>query len=120
MWELLGVLFSAVLIIGLAYWFTRHFVGRTAGLGMAAVAKGPNPMVILAHMPLGKDQRLVLVQVGERYFLLGVATSEISCLAEFTREEAEAWRSDADHPEDGQPMSFGKALQKVLKQKGQR
>lgn len=109
-----------VLIIGLAYWFTRHVAGRgwLTGMGMPG---GKDGFQVLAQLTLGKEQKLLLVQAGERYFLLGATASTITLVAEFTQEEARSWRSKPDEGVPAaQPPSFREALQIVLKQKKRR
>lgn len=112
--SLLWVLACVVVIVGLAYWFTKFVVGR-GGLSTLGLGQGTESFRVLARLPLGRDQSLVLVQTGERYFLLGVTQSAISTLAELTPEEAEAWRRpQAEQPA---PPSFREALQMMLHQK---
>lgn len=82
--------------------------------------RGRENLQVLAQLALGKDQRLLLVKVGERYFLLGAASAGITSLAEFTAEEAAAWERTADRPDGSQTSSFREALQTVLKQRRQR
>ena len=107
----LWMLVCVVLIIGLAYWFTRYVAGRGA---LSAFAAGRR-MEILDRLPLGRDQALVLVQAGERYLLLGTAPSGVSLVAELTAEEAQALC--APPPGQAQPPSFGEALRSALKQR---
>lgn len=121
MWDnpwfsLLWVILSVVVIIALAYWFTKYVVGRGAfnGLGMSG---GGERFRVMARLNLGRDQMVLLVQAGERFFLLGVTAGAISNLAEYTREEAEAWTTA---PEQPAPPSFGEALRTVLQQKRRR
>lgn len=115
--SLLWVLVCVVVIIALAYWFTKYVVGRGAfnGLGMSG---GTERFKVLARLNLGRDQMLVLVQAGERYFLLGVTAGAISTLAEYTQEEAAAWRSAQE--QQPAPPSFGEALRTVLQEKRRR
>jgi flagellar protein FliO/FliZ len=87
--------------------------GRIPGTG-----NGGGPLSILAQLTLGKDQRLVLVQAGQRYLLLGVTSAQVTTLAEFTQQEAESWQAAC--PAESAPPSFGQALRIVLKQKGRR
>lgn len=117
--SLLWVTVCAVVIIGLAYWFTRFVAGRN-GLGGMGAGHGAAQIKVLARSPVGKDQTLLLVQVEQRYFLLGAAPGGLSTLAEFTPEEAEAWPKSAEASKGGQAMSFQSALQTVIKQKRQR
>ena len=113
--SLLWLLVSVAVVLGLAYWFTRYAAGR-GFLGPGLRGQG---MEILAQLSLGREQRLALARVGERYFLLGVTSGGISLLAEFTKEEAALW---LERPEtlDGRPPSFREALQTVLQQKRRR
>ena len=114
--SLLSIVVSMVAIIALAYWFTRYVVGR-GGLNGLGISGGTEQFKVLARLKLGKEQMLVLVQAGERYFLLGVTASAISTLAEFTQEEAAAWPGRQEQPA---PPSFGDALRTVLQQKRRR
>lgn len=113
---LLWVVVCAALIIGLAYWFTKY-VAAQGKLGSFGMAKGAEQFKVLARLSLGKEQMLVLVQVGGRYLLLGVTHSAISTVAELTAEEAETWTKPPDQPP---PPTFREALRTVLQQKRQR
>ena len=117
--SLLWMVVSVVFIIGLAYWFTRYVVGR-GGLGGIGPLKAGSGLESLSQMALGRDQKLAVVRVGERYFLLGITAAGISMLAEFTAEEAAAWRKQAEAAEKTETPSFREALHTVLRQKGRR
>lgn len=117
--SLAWMVLSVVVIIGLAYWFTKY-VGRRGGLGAFGPLKAGGGLEVLAQLPLGRDQKVVVAQAGERYFLLGVTASEISLLAEFTAEEAACWREQAATADKTQTPSFRQALDTVLRQKGRR
>lgn len=119
LWPLLRTLLFVVLILCLAYLFTKYVVG-SGKLGGLAAGRRVGNLQVLAQLALGKDQRLLLVKAGERYFLLGATPSGISNLAEFTQEEAAAWAETADQPDGSQTSSFREALQTVLKQRRQR
>lgn len=84
-----------VFVSGLAYWVTRYVAGRMplgASRPLQAGEKGA-PFQILAQMALGKDQRLLMVRVCGRYFLLSAGQAGIALLAEFSSGEAEDWFS---------------------------
>ena len=69
------VLWALILTCGvlvLAYWSTRHVVGRMATKRMVG-----GRMEVLDQMSLGRDQRLVLVRAGETVYLLGVSSGSI-------------------------------------------
>ena len=116
--SLLGMAASAVLIIVLAYWFTRYVVGRGA-LGPRLGGRNAGQMEVLVQLALGREERLVLVRVGERYLLLGVTAGSISALAELTKEDAALWQEKQDGP-SGQTPTFGEAFRQILHQRGRR
>lgn len=111
----LWLVVSVVLIIGLAYWFTRYVVGR-GGFGAAGLLK-TGGLEVLAQLTLGRDQKLLVVRAGERFFLLGAAAGSVTMLAEFTAEEAALWREKAEKKD---LPGFREALNAVLQQKGRR
>lgn len=117
--SLLWMIVSVVIIIGLAYWFTKYVAGR-GGLGAFGPLKAGIGLEVLAQMPLGREQKLIVAQAGERCFLLGVTASEISMLAEFTAEEAALWRRSTETEDQSETPSFRQALNTVLRQKGRR
>jgi len=102
-----------VLIIGLAYWFTKF----TAGRGAFGAFQGGRQMEVLDRLPLGRDQSVVLARVGERYLLLGVGTAGVTLLTELTAEEAASWKTSK--PPEGNP-SFKEAFMTIMKQKRRR
>lgn len=116
LFSLLWVLVSLVVVIGLAYWFTKHVVGK-GGLGFLGGAQKTDAIQVISRTAVGKDQQLLLAKVGERYFLLGVTGGGISLVAEFSPEEAQAWNKPASPQTGEQPPSFSEALQTVIKQK---
>ena len=111
--SLLGMLISVALIIGLAYWFTRCIAGGKH-MGALGLYQRNEQLRILAQTQLGRDQRLAVVQAGERYLLLGVTPQNISLLAELTEEEAQVWLTEQKLPRDGQEFSFRQAMQNAF------
>lgn len=116
--SLLWMLLCVVVIIVLAYVFTRYVAGR-GGWGYLGVSGRAGQMKVLARLPLGRDQAAVLIQVGERYLLLGVAPSGVSLLTELTPEEAQAL-CDPPPADKPAPLSFREALRTVVQQRKQR
>lgn len=112
LFNLLWLLVCVVAVIVLAYLFTRFVAGRGGTIGLPG---GNGQFRVLARLSLGREQSAALVKAGERYFLLGVAPSGITLLAELTQQEAEAMAPPA--PDNAAPPSFGEALRTVLKQK---
>ena len=117
--ELLWLLAAVLLVMGLAYLFTKY-IGRA--VSVTSHRGGRVKMLnVVEQMYMGRDRQIVLVQAGERYFLLGSTATHISTLAEIPAEEIDAWREkDGQRGEDGQPMSFAQSLQEVLKRRGGR
>lgn len=113
------VLWALILTCGvliLAYWFTRHVVGR-----LTIKRRVGGRMEVLDQLSVGRDQRLVLARVGETVYLLGVSSGGISCLRVLTKEEAADWLTPG--PEQnisengGEKLPFREALRKVLGQR---
>jgi flagellar protein FliO/FliZ len=113
-------LVCVVVILGLAWWVTKYVVAggksRFHGTG-----KGAEHMQVLSRLTLGKEQQLVIVQVGDRYFLIGVTAGQMTTLAQFTQQEVESWQSQqTGTPGNEPPPSFGEALRTVIQQKVRR
>ena len=99
-------------MLALAYWFTRHVVGRMAPSGMAC---GRN-LEVLEQVAMGKDQRLMLVRVGQRVLILASTPGGITNLGELSEEEAAKLRP----PEGESPRlsdGFAQTLRRVLEQR---
>ena len=108
-----------ILVMGLAYFFTKYVVGRNVPMTFGGI--GRNMMHVIAQITLGRDRQVVLIQVGERYYLLGSTANEISLLSEISAEEVEAWREkERQMGGEGQPPSFSQSLQEILKKRGGR
>lgn len=112
--SLMWVLVCVLVIIVLAYLFTKYVAGK--GVGLLGAGGGTDRFKVLARLSLGREQSLALVQAGERYFLLGVASTGVSLVSELSREEAQALYPSPSEP-GAAPPSFSEALRTVLKQK---
>ena len=109
--SLLGMLAVMLLILAGAYGATRW-----AGRGFGGAFTGGR-LRVLDRARVGREQQVLVVQAGERYFLLGSSPSQVSLLAELSREEAQAL---CQRPEQPAPPSFREALRTVLQQRKQR
>ena len=112
LFSLVWMLVCVLVIIVLAFLFTKYVAGRG---GMRRMVGGSERFKALARLSLGREQNMVLVKAGEKYLLLGVTASQITVLKELTQEEAEAIY--VPPPDQPAPPSFGEALRTVLKQK---
>lgn len=106
---LLGMLGAVLLVTGLAYGFTRFVLGRS----FSSPGSRKSRMQVVDGISLGKDQKVVLLRAGERYYLLGAGSQNISLLRELSPEEAEPWK-DREIPA---ASGFMEILQKADKLK---
>ena len=87
--SLLGILLILLLVMGGCWLFTRW-----AGTGLSGrfgAVGTQRQMTILERLAVGRDQALLVVQLGTRYFLLGSSPSGFSLLCELTEEEGALW-----------------------------
>lgn len=113
--SLLWMLLCVVAIAALAYLFTRYVAGR-GGMGRISAA-GNGQLRVLARVSVGREQSVVLVQAGEKFFLLGVAASGVSVLERLTKDEARQLCPAVDQPP---PPGFREAFGEALRQRKQR
>ena len=109
--SLLGMLIAIVVVIGLAYWFTRYIVGKGRIPALSMMSRRDEKLSVLAQTQIGKDQRLAVVQAGERYLLVGVTAHNISLLSELTAEEEALAkrarnRKSASKPKNADPVDY--------------
>lgn len=95
LWRALGMLFTTVLILVLAYltsrWIATHGVpGGTSWTG----GYGGENFRVLTRIGVGRDASLLVLYVRGRCLLLGVTEHNITLLKEWEGEDAEAWLSD--------------------------
>ena len=109
---LLWALFAVAAVLVLAYVFTKYVGGR---LLLGGRYRGRH-ITVLEQAAVGRDQRLLLVQVGEQIYLLGATPGGITCLKELTPEQTAGW-SGEDDPPTGEGMDFREAFRRVLEQR---
>ncbi len=108
---LLGALVVVIGVLVLAWWVTRLVASWGAGGFPGGARAGQGGLKLLGQLPLGRNERLVLVRCGEKCLLLGVTERSVTLLRELTAEEAAQWLAE----EAGQPPpSFLEALKKNL------
>ena len=117
--EILWLLIAVVLIMGLAYLFTRYVAGNQNLLSQRG--KNTKMLHIVEQTYMGRDRQIVLVQAGDRYFLLGNTPTQITTLAELSAGEVDLWREkERQTGEEGRTPSFAQSLQEIIKQRGRR
>ena len=112
--SLLGALLVTLLVLAGAYLFTRWAAGSNFLIG-GGFARGSGRLHVLDRLILGKDHSLLVVQVGERYFLLGCSPSGLSSLCELTPQEGETWNTQVpnDHSSQRTMPDFGVMLRRM-------
>lgn len=116
---LLWLLVSVIVILGLAYWVTKRLAGGSMFGNLGTVGMQCK-LELLARLPLGKGQSLLVVRTGSRCFLLGMAQSSISLLAEFTQEELESWTKESADRQGGTGNDFLHILRDKMTNHGER
>lgn len=115
--QLIWALVVVAAVLVLAWLFTRFVAGRMSGGAPLGLSKD-KPVKLLAQLPVGREQRVLLVQVGEQCYLLGAAQGGVTLLDKLSLEEAENLRRlAAPAAEPGEKMGFQEALKKVLEQR---
>ena len=115
--ELLWLIVAVVLVMGLAYLATRCIAGD---MPMQRSRKAHKKMLHpVEQLYMGRERQIILVQAGDRYFLIGNTANQITTLAEFSEEEIEAWREkERQNEEADQRKSFAQVVQELLKKRG--
>ena len=115
-WSLLGVLAVVVLILYFAYaatkWIGTHSVPGGAGMPFAG---GSGNLRLLGQLGVGRNERLVLVRLSERCFLLGVTEHQITLLRELDGDEAAEWIAGSERPAPA--PGFREVLSQTLRKK---
>ncbi len=111
-WSLIGMLLVVILILVLAYVVTRWVASRGARHGCFSGASSEGKLQILAELPVGRGERILLIRLMEKCLVLGVTAGQITVLCELEGEEAAEWFRD-DRPKTG----FLEALQANLRKK---
>ena len=107
--SLVGILAVLAGILAGSYYFTR-WAGQ--GLGTLPGLGGQN-LRVLDRINVGRDQSVLMVRAGKRYFLVGAAPSGVSLLAELPPEEGAAWEQ-ASGPEKGFKPKLGEGFQQLF------
>lgn len=77
----IGTLIIVVLILYLAY-ITTKYIGRGMGL-----KTGSRCMKIRDQIAMGRERSAAIVQIGTRFFLVGITASQVSLLSELDEED---------------------------------
>ena len=109
--SLVGIIAVVLLVLGGSYVFTR-WAGRGLGGGWFAGAGGSR-MRLVDRLAIGRDQSLLVAQVGTRHLLLGASPAGVTLLAELTEEEGAQWHMAPAEPERQSSPDFGALLRQL-------
>lgn len=115
---LIWALICIVAVLGLSYWVTR-LIARKGTFYGSVKRRNRGQMEVFAQELIGKDQRLMIARVGEKYFFLGVTPNAISMLAEISEDEANFVEETVEQGAENRPTFFD-AFSGVLKEKMRR
>lgn len=80
--DVLQWMLALIVVLGL-FLLSAWLLRKTGGLGLA----GKGQLSVLAGLPLGMREKLVLVKVGEKQLLLGVSSGRIDKLLELEGDQ---------------------------------
>lgn len=100
--------FSLAIVIGLI--FLTYWVTQKLGLPTLNAGNSKNFKVI-DRMVLGREKYLAVVQLQEKYYLIGVSDQQISLLKELGDDFSFSDPAEA-------PAQFGAILQNIFKHEG--
>lgn len=100
--QMLGQLLLGLVVVVLAIFIVLWMLKRFTGIGVQS-----RHLRVVAALPLGSREKAVLVQVGERQLLLGVAPGRVSLLERFEQPVVELSSGDG----------FGARLREALDRK---
>lgn len=110
--KLVWALIVILIVLVLAYLFTRFVAGRaTGGPGLSRFRRGR--ITVLDQVTIGKDQKILLVQLKDQVYFLGAAQGSITCLEKLPAEDLLPENSDSDSPSN---PSFPEAFRQVVEQ----
>lgn len=104
-------LFAVVAVIYLSYVFSKY-----VALG-ASKMSGTKYMRVVDRMMLGQDKMMIIVQIGESYYLTGVTSQNVQIIKELSGDELIEMEAAVPSATFQQVMSFKSALQKHLNKK---
>ena len=99
-WSLLGMLAVVVLILFLAYYATKWIgtYSTRATSPRPGAGGGDGGFRVLAQLSVGRNERLLLVRLGDKCCLLGVTANSITLLKDMEETEAQAFLAAREIP----------------------
>ena len=110
----LTMMFALALVIGmivLVAWLLKFFFGRRLALG------GGSLLQLVASVPLGERRFISVLRVGERYYLVGISSAEISLLSTLDPDDVKTWL-EGDKQDAGE-SGFARLLRRLRGEGGE-
>ncbi len=109
---LVRALFIIILVLCLAYFFTRYVLGR---MPMGNLKPRVRRMNMIEQLPVGRNQKLILVQMDDEVYFLGVSEDSINCINRIGPDQVKRWSEEDEILRMTQTrMGFQEAMGKVL------
>lgn len=103
MWKVIMTFAAAVLVIYLSYLFSRYIGKSVNGRG------GSRYMRIIDQIAVGQDRNMAIVQVGNKYLLVGITAGKIHLLTELADDDL-LLLSPENEQEDGKTLDFKEVM----------
>lgn len=87
MWDGIVTAIGTILIVGVILYITYLFT-RVVGRGIAGKSHSTY-MKLIDQMMIAQNCSIAVVKIGNRFFLIGIASSEITLLTELKEEDLE-------------------------------
>lgn len=81
MWRIVFTFIAAALIIYLSY-LSSKYIGK--GVNRSASSRY---MRLIDRIAVGQDRHIAVLQIGERYMLVGIAQGQINVLSELSEDD---------------------------------
>lgn len=81
MWSVIVTFCAAALVIYLSYLFSRY-VGKTMNRSSSS-----RYMRLIDQITIGQDRNIAIMQVGDKYLLVGITAGQINVLREMQDDE---------------------------------
>ncbi len=96
----LQLMLGLAVVLGLIWVVSRVVRGR---VGTTMGKRRSAPLAVLGRQPLGKGVQVAIVKAGAETYLLGVTAHQVTRLARFRPDPADAEESSDDLPAAGSP-----------------
>lgn len=92
LWDYMKATFMIVLVIAAAYYATKFVAFKSSS------PRGNANIRVHSSVSLGRDRRLVIAEIGEKIYILGVTPQHIELVDRMTRDELGFDEPDGEEP----------------------